>query len=346
MKKGVQAALVLAFLSVLAPQGRAELRNVLHYSKSGYFEHRSAVTACSTALEQLAAEFRFRVKHSADPHDLHQLKDYDLVIYDNTTDAGGVTNKVTPPQAALMEYMQGGGRFLGINGAIDHRSMWDWYDTVLFSGILNRGWTDGGFRVYKSDLSHSDTDEALVRMWTYAGDSLKIPTDSVSMNTVLLHYNTDALGKENIRVLQEIRGFRASDRIRQSHTWVKFLPGGGRMLFTALGYQQVDWTDEDSWLKKATYAYMRYLVGDFDVGPGALAPRIRTRGSRLEIRAAEGQNAGVVDIRGRTVFSGPGTMLGTLVLEPGVYFVSVGRAENRVSRTIVLSETGSLGFER
>lgn len=231
-----------ALLCLLSLPGHASLRNVLHFHKLGYFEHPGGIAACSTALEQLSAEYFFRVKHSKDPADLLHLNVYDLVIYDNTTDAGGVTNTITAPQTALVEYMNSGGRLLGIHGAADHRSLWSWYDTVLFSGTKVTHWSDGSHVIYKNGLPDSDSGRALARMWRYAADSLGIPSDSIPLNGEMLHWNRDVAGRPGIVVLQELRGYAAQNGVSESHAWVNFLPGGGRMLFTAMGHEANEWT--------------------------------------------------------------------------------------------------------
>lgn len=108
------------------------------------------------------------------------------------------------------------------------------------------------------------------------------------------------------------------------------------MLFTAMGQEIIDWTVNDAWPKKATYAYMRYLVGDFDMGPEALAPRTRSLGSRLEVRTGKGGNVRVTDTRGRLVASGQGSAAERFDLKPGVYFVSVKTAGRLSSKTVVI----------
>lgn len=339
MVKNRAVSLALFFFSVIATEGRASLRNVLHYHKCGYMCHPGGLSGCTAALDQLAGQFGFRVKHSDSSADLLHLRDYDLVIFDNTTDAGGAPDSTSPPQLALIDYMDSGGKLLGFHSATDdYVRPWGWYDSVLFSGAKVHGWEDGsgGFRLYKTALASSDTDRALADMWQYTRDSLQLNSDTVKMTTECLHFKADVRGKEGVKVIQEVEGCHVPGVTRQSHTWVKFFPGGGRVLYTGIGHEAADWTVNGAWLKKATYAYMRYLVGDFDTGPTALAPAIRALGSRLEIRTGSEGSFRVTDTRGRIVASGSGESIDGFVLKKGVYFVTTGKPGATVSKSIAI----------
>ncbi len=88
-------------------------------------------------------------------------------MYDNNSDAGGVGGTVTTaPQQALMDYMNNGGKYLGIHGAIDHRDQWAWYDSALYSGAkLEYHLNCVGFDVFTDTSTETKKDLALGRMW-------------------------------------------------------------------------------------------------------------------------------------------------------------------------------------
>src|SRR5689334_3000755 len=139
-RKKAAGRILLGLLATLAchPAISAPIKNVLLFTKVGYFEHVGGIKGCTTALNELAAKYDFTVKVSKDYNDLVVLNSkpdaYDILIFDNNTDAGGVTNTENAGQKALKEWLTNkGGRLLGIHSASDHRGQWAWYDTVLFS---------------------------------------------------------------------------------------------------------------------------------------------------------------------------------------------------------------------
>jgi hypothetical protein len=297
----------------------------------------------------LAVEHGFRVTHSKDANALLGLKDYDLVVYDNNTDAGGAGSKIGPPEAALMEYMNAGGRFLGIGWAVFHRGQWPWYDSVLFNGLDFSSFSNGTISFYKDTARESKANPALARMWKFAEDSLGIGTDSIRLNTEVIRFMDPKLKPANPRgmpgvfILQDVRGNDAGPPgTDYPQAWVKYLAGGGRMLYTGIGSMPSDWTHNagpeagDTWLKRATYAYMRFLAGDFDSAAAVAARGIGMLGTRLEAPPDADAFVRIRDLRGRIVASGPGSAAPKFSLKPGVYIVTVWTAGVPVSRTLAI----------
>jgi hypothetical protein len=327
-------AVAFSALAFAAGNPHAALKSVLHYTKTGYFSFPYGVQGCTAALNELGAEHHFTVKHSQDPDDLLRLDAFDLVIYDNNTDAGGVNNVLTPPQEALMRYMNAGGRFLAFHGAADHRGQWTWYDTALFSGARFKEFDPGArANLYWSSKPKSTTDLELHYLRKYFLDSMGIPADSVPIRTAIMHFNIDVADSPGVMAIQELRGGSARNGVRETFTWAKRFPKGGRMLYTALGHEINDWTDNGAWLKKATYAYMRYLMGEFYVDGVVASPEIHARGPRLEVLSREGGNVRITDVRGKVVASGGGGAAERFSLGQGVYIVTVkspGAAKSRL----------------
>ncbi|MBW8886428.1 MAG: ThuA domain-containing protein [Fibrobacteres bacterium] len=297
---------IFAFI-LIAQDAPARLQMVLHYYKTGYKEWAGGVAACRAALDSLGNEYHFTVKHSADTNDLIKVADYDLVVFDNATDAGGVTGVPGAPQMALRKYMEAGGKFLAFGAAADHRGKWDWYDTVLFSGARFQSFgLDNWAGLYRPFPPPSGWDPELLGMWGFLRDSLKIPVDSVLVGSAVAHLNIDIAAAPGIKVLQEVRGANAWNTYGEGFTWTRQFPAhGGRMLYTALGHQANDWTDNGAWLRKATYGYMKYLMGDFIIDLALAPPGIHARGSRLEVRRDRRGSLRVTDVRGRLVPSAP-----------------------------------------
>lgn len=312
-------------------------KSVLHYyANGGNDSHDSAVAACTAVLDQMSAELGFRVRHGRQSSELLQLGDYDLIIFDNTSQAAGMVNAVTAPQQALLDYMSNGGRLLALHAAADHLSLWNWYDTVLFSGAQYAGKTIGPFAVYRDTSASSRSDGALSRMWEYARDSLHIRTDSIPFDTERYHFNIDVRGKPSVQVLQVSGSIPDSDGTRESFGWTKEMPGGGRMLYTPLGGTPADWTQNQGWLRNAMWAYMRYLVGDFDATAGLRPPGIRIRRGRIELPSSGKAWARVSDLQGRCVASGDAAGIGGTALRPGVYIVTVGTSGAHTAKVVAI----------
>jgi hypothetical protein len=151
-------------------------------------------------------------------------------------------------------------------------------------------------------------------MWTYAKDSLKIAIDVINFNTEIYQFDIDVRGKPGVAVFQELRGASAQNGVRQSFSWIKTLKGGGKMMYTSMGHETPEWTANNSWLTKATYAYMKYV----DIKQ----PGIKTNGSSLEITTAKNHDVKIRDVHGRLVASGKGKTLSEFHLKEGVYFVT------------------------
>ncbi len=324
-------------LAILATAVISAPKNVLHYTKTGYFVHTYGVLGCTTALDNLAAQYHFTVKHSNNPNDLLNLRFYDLVVYDNNSDAGAVNNTViTAPQQALMDYMNNGGKYLGIHGAIDHRDQWTWYDSALYSGAKLESHLDGGFDVFTDTSTETKKDLALGRMWDYCKDSLNMAKDIVHYSSEISYFDSDVRGKPNVVVFQELRGETAKNKVRQSFSWIKSMPNGGKMMYSALGHSTGEWTENNAWLTKATWAYMKYLVGDFNQPVAIHKPKISTTGSFVEINTAKSHNFLIRDVGGKWIASGKASAQSEFKLNEGLYFVTVHSAGSVLTKCIFI----------
>lgn len=327
---GIRMGLAMAMAS--APIWSAPIKNVLHFTKVGYFEHVGGIKGCTTALNTLASQYNFTVKTSKDFNDLANVKNYDLVIFDNNTDAGGVTNTENTAQIALKEYMNNGGKFLGIHAASDHRGQWSWYEQNIFSGIkfINHG--DGQFSVYKDTSAQTRGNDTLQNMFKYAKDSLGLNTDVINFNTEIYHFSGNVYDKPGVTVFQELRGQTAQNKVSESFGWVKSMPtGGGRIVYTGLGHETAEWTANNSWQTKMLYVYMKYLMGDFDPKAVSVAPpQIQTDGHSLRILSPEARRVQILDVTGRVVAAGNAADFSRQLPKSGVYFVKVDAAHGKV----------------
>lgn len=346
--KGIVSGLLAAMAA--CPSPAAPLKSVLHFTKVGYFEHVGGIQACTHALDSLASRFGFTVKVSKDYDDLAVLSAnpgaYDIVVFDNNTDAGGVTNKENAGQMALKDWLTNkGGRILCIHSAADHRGQWAWYDTVLFSAIRFSNFGNGSFTVYRDTSKATRENPALRNMYQYAEDSLGLPTEELKFNTESYHFRdsrsnltSDVRGRPGVTGFQELRGKDAMPvNTNQVISWIKTLPNQGRFIYTALGHEVPEWNANNGWLSKMTWAYLKYLMGDFDATATAIPPRIQIQGHSLRVLNPEARGVQIVDIAGRVVASGTAADFGKTLPKAGVYFVRVDAGKGKLfSKAITL----------
>ena len=329
MSGGIAYGLAMALTA--NPVLSAPIKSVLHFTKVGYFEHVGGIKGCTTALDNLATQYKFTVKHSKDFNELANVKNYDMVIFDNNTDAGGVTNTENAGQKALKEYMAAGGKFIGIHAAADHRSQWTWYETELFSGIKFINHTDGSFSVYK-DPDGPKTNPAVTKMLAYGKDSLGLNTDVINFNTEIYHFSADVKGKPGITVFQQLQGATAQNKVSESFSWVKTpSAGNGKILYTGLGHETPEWTASNGWQTKMLYAYMKYMMGDFDADVTAVKPpQVQTEGHSLRVLGSDARQVRILDVGGRVVASGAAANFQQEIPKAGVYFVKIESAHGKV----------------
>ncbi|GIX31295.1 MAG: Crp/Fnr family transcriptional regulator [Porticoccaceae bacterium] len=103
---------------------------VLVFSKTNAFIHREAIPAAEALFRSLGEEggFDVYVTDNGASHTPEFLRHFAAVVWNN------VTGNVLLPeqQRAFRAWLEGGGGFLGLHGAGDSSSDWDWYiDQVI-----------------------------------------------------------------------------------------------------------------------------------------------------------------------------------------------------------------------
>jgi len=101
---------------------------VLVFSKTASFRHES-IAAGKSAILKMATQHGFSIDttENADVFDEKKLKDYNVVIFLNTT--GDVLND--QQQLELNRWVQAGGGFVGVHAAADTEYEWPWYGELV-----------------------------------------------------------------------------------------------------------------------------------------------------------------------------------------------------------------------
>ncbi len=189
---------------------------------------------------------------------LANLQKFDLVLFANTGN-GGWTN--TGDQDKLKNFFLSGGRAVGYHATIDHGNYWDWWDKELHSDCNFTGHGNSTFSL-KQD-AEMDRLPALKKMWAenHLGDANISSTEIYTLDNY-------ARGKAGVTIMQTVA---PPHNVRPSHdfTWHKDI-GQGQYIITCLGHGPADF--EGGWLQKATWAWMKYLNGQYTEVVGCMEP--------------------------------------------------------------------------
>jgi hypothetical protein len=165
--KVILGVLVFAGSPVMA---KKEIKKVLHFTAISGYNHKDGIRAGGVAMDNLAEQYGFTVTHSKDATEILNLNQYDVVVFNNNVSNGGMQGilKSEEQQQALVDYLEGGGLYLGFHGANDFDCTgWEWYYRTLHSGNCFRG-HGGGSWVLETDADLTG-DAELSAMWKEAG---------------------------------------------------------------------------------------------------------------------------------------------------------------------------------
>jgi uncharacterized protein len=107
----------------------ADQTMVLLFSKATGFRHAVSIEASQPVFTELAKKNNWFLYSTEEGgvFNMEQLSKFDIVIFNNST--GRVLND--EQQKALEEYVEQGGRLMGIHGAGDDSHHWEWYEQNL-----------------------------------------------------------------------------------------------------------------------------------------------------------------------------------------------------------------------
>jgi hypothetical protein len=102
---------------------------ILVFSKTNSFIHKEAIPAAEAMFMALAEKngWSVYITENGAVHNPEDLARFDTIIWNNVT--GDVLTELQ--QAAMIDYIESGGGWVGIHGAGDSSSDWDWYENTL-----------------------------------------------------------------------------------------------------------------------------------------------------------------------------------------------------------------------
>ncbi|MEO6097935.1 MAG: ThuA domain-containing protein [Fibrobacteria bacterium] len=305
-------------------------KKVLHLYAFGERPHVGAQQPMVNLLDELAAEHKFTVTHMKNQDAVMNIGDYDVVVFNST--AFGAFTKLAVQQK-LQDWLTGGGKAIGIHGALDVRGYWDWWGNVVGSGSW---YTDDFFAAFTLDTDSEIAKlPALKAVWDASGlgNQVQIP------NTEIYVYNTSPRGKEGVTMLQTVNKAQ-TDIPDHPYSWHKKI-GKGEFLYSAIGHSGPDFST--GWAKKAIWAWMQYLTSEVPMGidgkhymPFA---QLEVDKNQVHIKDAGRHSVRVFDVRGsiRHHWTGTGEMVyGLQGLETGIYYLQVKSGHLDYTRPVTI----------
>ena len=144
---------------------------VLLFSKSSGFRHGESIDAGKKVFDELAAQHNWFLyeTESGGVFNEEQLNKFDAAVFNNST--GRVLNQ--EQQKVLEDYVERGGKLIGIHGSGDDSHHWDWYEQNFLGARFSHHPIDP--QLQEVELSLSDqADSTLIhnlpRQWKHTDE--------------------------------------------------------------------------------------------------------------------------------------------------------------------------------
>lgn len=219
----------------LPPLARPAL---LLFSKTNGYIHRDAIPAAQKAFRQIAAQRGWSVylTDSSAIYNAEDLAKFDAVIWNNVT--GDVLS--TEQRAALQNYIENGGGFVGVHGAGgDREYAWSWYPQTLLKAQFIGHPMNPQFQRATLHIEHRDDPivQALDATWSFEDEWYSFEQSPRTAGVQVL-----ATVDEN-SYKPEVFGF--SLRMGADHPVIwKHCLQGGRVFYSALGHTAAAYADD------------------------------------------------------------------------------------------------------
>ncbi len=223
---------------------------VLHYTETSGYDHNTRVNSLAM-LQSLGASNGFTVDNDTDGSSfdsLSNLQQYAVVVFSNTSG----NNILDSAQRANFEaYINGGGSYVGIHAASDtyrhstanggNTGTWDWYAEMAGASVQTNPNHVSGTPLY--EMSKIGTHPAT--------DSLPDPW---AKNEEYYYWQGGYYNAGNIPVLEVEETIGPNGQVNsydsaRPMSWYKYLPGGGRSFYTALGHSNSNYTSDQNFIR-------------------------------------------------------------------------------------------------
>ncbi|HIG31054.1 MAG TPA: hypothetical protein EYQ50_25935 [Verrucomicrobiales bacterium] len=209
------------------------LKKILVFSKTSWYRH-PMIPLINDFYIELGKEKGFEVTTSENPDSFNSvgLKDYQVVVFNNTTDIGKSLN--SDQKEAFIRWFRNGGGLVATHAAGVHHDTWDWY-AELFGTNFNSDSEYINARIVTDPMaiSHPINQRQRKVMWL-EGDWLNFDKNIRDLPGVTVLSGLDENSYDPVRPLFERRGGKS---MGQDHpmAWVREFQGG-RFFYSAIGH--------------------------------------------------------------------------------------------------------------
>jgi uncharacterized protein len=293
----------------------ASVPRVLAFSKTAGFRHAS-IPAALDAIEELGAANGFTVDRSEDAADFTDanLANYDAIVFVSTT--GDFLND--EQQAALQQYIRGGGGYAGIHAAADAEDDWAWYGQ-LTGAYFDRHPAIQEATIEVEDKNHPSTAH-LADTWVRTDEWYDFGTNPRDSVNVLLTVDESTYTGGGMGADHPIAWYHAFD--------------GGRAWYTALGHTDTAYAEPD---------FRQHLLGgiQYAIGTKSVGTPLDRAGWTFTASSAQAAAANAVDGDIATRWSSGSKQV------PGMYFqVDFGKPQTFSRIELALDESQPFDYPR
>jgi uncharacterized protein len=226
---------------------------VLAFSKTAAFRHKSIPVALD-AIDQLGAANAITVDRSENAADFtdSNLANYDAIVFMSTT--GDFLNN--DQQAALQQYIRGGGGYAGVHAASDAEYSWAWYGQLV-GAYFDRHPAIQQATIKVEDKNHPST-EHLTNTWARTDEWYDFRTNPRANVKVLLSVDESTYNGGGMGADHPISWYHEFD--------------GGRAWYTALGHTDGAYAEPD---------FLKHLLGGIEYAIGVKTTQPPSSGSAL-----------------------------------------------------------------
>ncbi|MEM9328685.1 MAG: ThuA domain-containing protein [Bacteroidota bacterium] len=217
--------------------------SILLFSKTTGFRHGESIEAGKEVFADLAASKGWYLYPTEEGgvFNTDQLTQFDVVVFNNCT--GRLLDD--EQRLALQQYVEGGGKLVGIHGAGDDSHRWDWYTNNLLGTTFSHHAMDPQIqetRVMVEQTSDSLASASLPSQWTQS-DEWYVFYDNPRAKgfNILCTINGDNIVSSGNVLWIKSKGFGMG--ADHPVAWYKEV-GRGRTCYTSMGHHAAVWDQE------------------------------------------------------------------------------------------------------
>lgn len=216
---------------------------VLLFSKTTGFRHTESIQAAKEVFERLSTEkgwFLYNTE-SAGVFNSEQLNQFDVVIFNNST--GRV---LTDEQRLVMQdYVENGGKLVGIHGAGDDSHHWNWYEQSLLGAKFSHHPLNP--QLQQTSLSLNPLTDSLLRKglpdsWNHTDEWYVFFENPADRGFEILYWiDGDEINPDGNLLWMTQKNFGMG----KAHpvAWSKRI-GKGKTFYTSIGHDGKAWSQE------------------------------------------------------------------------------------------------------